>query len=119
MHAILDGRGAYGTIGWNVPHEFDSNDFEISESVLASYIKKEIPQPEHIIKVLKYIFSKINFAGKVCRLEDLRKVQAHIEDLFNEEISLANESPFDPDHSHYGIPTKEADYMYYINMQIP
>ncbi len=119
MHAILDGRRSYGTIGWNVPHEFDTNDFEISENLLSSFIKREIREPEHILRSLKYVFSKINFAGKVCRIEDLRKLNAHIEDLFNEDISLAAESPFDPEHSHYGIPNKESDFMYFINMSIP
>ena len=46
LHAILDGRRRYGTIGWNVAHEFDANDFEISENLLASYIKREIKEPK-------------------------------------------------------------------------
>lgn len=102
-----------------MPHEFDVNDFEISENLLASYVKRGIKDQIQVLKSLKYIFSKINFAGKVCRVEDLRKMQAHIEDLFNEEISLSTETPLDLDHSHYGMPAKDSDFMYFINMQIP
>jgi hypothetical protein len=46
-------------------------------------------------------------------------MQAHIEDLFNEEISLSTETQLDLSHSHYGIPNKESDFMYFINVQIP
>jgi len=74
LHAVLDGRGLYGTLGWNVAHEFDINDFQISDSLITSYIKRAVKDNSQIIRSLKYIFGKINFAGKVSRVEDLRKV---------------------------------------------
>ena len=45
LHAVLDGRSAFGTLGWNVFKEFDQTDFEISESMLAAAMKKEIKEP--------------------------------------------------------------------------
>jgi len=32
LHAILQGRKAYGTLGWNFPYKFDITDFEIGNS---------------------------------------------------------------------------------------
>ena len=34
LHAVLDGRGPYGTLGWNVPRDYDSNDFKVSNQML-------------------------------------------------------------------------------------
>ena len=30
FHSILEGRRAYGTLGWHVPYKFDYSDFEVS-----------------------------------------------------------------------------------------
>lgn len=60
--------------------EFDLQDFEISDSIVNSYIADQKPDQllnEHrILQVLKYIFSEITFAGKLNRQEDLRKLAA-------------------------------------------
>lgn len=41
LHAVLDGRRVFGPFGWHVAYEFDKNDFDISDSILQSYIKKD------------------------------------------------------------------------------
>lgn len=41
LHAVLDGRRAYGPLGWNLVYDFDKNDFDISESIVTSYIAEE------------------------------------------------------------------------------
>ena len=38
LHAVLDGRAHFGTLGWNVPREFDSNDFYISNRQLVNTV---------------------------------------------------------------------------------
>mmetsp|Transcript_42571 Transcript_42571/g.65291 ORF Transcript_42571/g.65291 Transcript_42571/m.65291 type:complete len:142 (-) Transcript_42571:1643-2068(-) len=32
MHSIMECRGKYGTLGWNVPYKFDMSDFEVSNA---------------------------------------------------------------------------------------
>jgi len=49
-------------------------------------MKRGLKDNKPVLASLKYLFSNINFAGKICRVEDERKLQAHIEDLFNEQI---------------------------------
>jgi hypothetical protein len=67
LHAILDGRRAYGTLGWNLRvFEFDQNDFDISDSIVNSYMVQR-HDDNKMLKVLKYIFGTINFAGKLNR----------------------------------------------------
>jgi len=41
LHAVLDGRKNYGSLGWNVYQGFDSSDFEISDLQLQSFMRME------------------------------------------------------------------------------
>jgi dynein heavy chain len=74
LHAVLDGRSQYGTLGWNKYNDFDSNDFDLSEQILNAIMKKEIKEPVERLLWLKYVFGKINFAGKIATFEDQRKL---------------------------------------------
>jgi hypothetical protein len=47
--------------------------------------------PIATVQVLKYLFKEINFGGKIARSEDMRKLNAHMDDLVNLEYSLARE----------------------------
>jgi hypothetical protein len=62
-----------------------------------------------ILKVLKYIFSQVTFAGKLTRQEDLRKLSAHVEDLFSESVALAYSLEINLDKSHLGFPKRDHD----------
>lgn len=108
LHGVLDGRRQYGPLGWHVVYEFDKNDFDISDSLLTSYLKKEMTYKYESLNAMKYIFSQINFAGKISRSEDQRRLQAHVDDLFNEDITFQLEVPFNMDQSHFGMPEKET-----------
>ena len=119
LHAILDGRRTYGPLGWHVVYEFDKNDFEISDSIVTSYMKKEYSLRLDSLQSMKYIFSNINFAGKISRVEDQRKLYAHVEDLFNEEIMFAYEVAMDLNNSHFGFLNKDADFLAYIKADFP
>lgn len=44
LHSVLDGRAAYGTLGWNVQREFDGNDFKISNQMLYNHMRKPIAE---------------------------------------------------------------------------
>lgn len=70
LHGVLDGRRFYGPFGWHILYEFDKNDFEISDSLLNIYLKKDLNLKLEYLQTMKYIFSNINFAGKISRSED-------------------------------------------------
>lgn len=115
LHSILDGRSQYGTVGWNKYKSFDRNDFDISAEMLGAITKKEIKDQSSKLQQLKYIFSKIFFAGKITNFEDERKLMAHVNDLFNQQLSFCNEAPADINKSHYGFPAPFADFMSWVN----
>jgi len=84
LHAVLDGRSQFGPLGWNIYGGFDASDFEIStEQIKANVMENlEMADRDAVLFVIKYLFTNINFAGKISRKEDQRKLIAHIEDLF-------------------------------------
>ena len=61
------------------------------------------------IMMLKYLYANVNFSGKISREEDLRKLNAVIEDLINEDIASANRLLPDLSRSHYGIPRHDEE----------
>jgi Dynein heavy chain AAA lid domain len=71
------------------------------------------------LEVLKYLFGSINFAGKISREEDSRKIRAHIDDLFNEHVSFAAETKANMDESHFGFPNRDSDILAYIRESLP
>mmetsp|Transcript_79491 Transcript_79491/g.110064 ORF Transcript_79491/g.110064 Transcript_79491/m.110064 type:complete len:85 (+) Transcript_79491:1721-1975(+) len=67
--------------------------------------------PCSILYILKYLYSNINYAGKVQRAEDQRKLLAVLEDLFTPEIYNCASTGQDLSRSHYGLPLEYEDYM--------
>jgi len=66
FHAILQGRKKYGTIGWNVPYQFDFSDFEVSSAQLSLLMKQQRnPSRKAILEMLRYFYAFINYAGKM------------------------------------------------------
>ena len=110
LHSVLDGRGEYGTLGWNIYSGFDSSDFEISAEQIKSLLPDDLKEKDLVLFVIKYLFANINYSGKISRKEDQRKLDAHIEDLFKPSIAYSEELPADPSSSHYGFPhIEESD----------
>jgi plasmid replication initiation protein len=71
------------------------------------------------LEVLKHVFTNINFNGKISRTEDYRKLKAHIDDLFNEQLSFQNSAESDLDHSHFGFPDKDDDILQVMMHTLP
>jgi hypothetical protein len=70
--------------------------------------------PIATVQVLKYLFREINFGGKIARSEDMRKLNAHMDDLVNLENSLAREVESDVSQSHFGIPQEHAEMSVFL-----
>ena len=119
LHGVLEGRRSYGSLGWSIAYAFDTNDFDTSNAVLDIYLKRDFEHKLESLKVMKYIFAQINFAGKISRTEDQRKLQAHVDDLFGEEITLAYETPANMGQSHFGFPPKDGDLLWVVNNEFP
>lgn len=100
----------YGTLGWQRPYSFAQSDFEISLLQLKDALKTEALRPTAAkglhgpLKVLKYFFTEINYAGRIHCAEDLAVLRAVMDDLINEELAFVVECPEDRTKSHHGLP---------------
>lgn len=65
LHAILDGRKKYGTLGFNLPYSFNQSDFDVSNEQLTTIMKAQSPDYASSLEVLKYFYAYINYAGKI------------------------------------------------------
>jgi len=70
LHAILEGRKKYGSLGWHVPYKFDRSDFDVSQAQLTQVMKNSSGDYAATLEMLKYYYAHINYAGKIQRVED-------------------------------------------------
>lgn len=71
------------------------------------------------VHMLKYLFSNVNFSGKISREEDLRKLNAVIEDLITTDLATCERSVPMPHRGHYGIPRYDEDHIEWIDKNLP
>ena len=119
LHSVLDGRKMFGPLGWNIYSGFDASDFQISNAQIVSYLGESVKDKATQIYMLKYLFANVNFSGKVSREEDLRKLNAVIEDLIAVDIASAPRSLPDPNKGHYGIPRYDEDFVEWVDKNLP
>ena len=105
FHSVLVGRKKYGSVGWNVPYQFDLSDFDISALQLYQLLKKSSTNDQTGLKMVRYMIGEINYAGKIQRNQDNKIMQAVMDDLFAEDLAASKvRLKPDLDRSHYGIP---------------
>ena len=69
--------------------------------------------------MLKYLYSNVNFSGKISREEDLRKLNAVIEDLITVDIASASRLLPDLNKGHYGFPRYDDELSEWVGKQLP
>ena len=120
LHSVLDGRKMFGPLGWNIYCGFDASDFQISNQQLVSYLGEgPVKDKNTQIYMLKYLYANVNFSGKISREEDLRKLNAVIEDLITVEIASATRMLPDLNKGHYGFPRFDDDLIEWVDKQLP
>lgn len=101
-----------------MPYKFDFSDFEVSNAQLTAVMKQSTDAAAGL-DMLKYHYANINYAGKIQRVEDQVTLNAILDDLFNEAVSFAPETPADLGSSHYGFPADTADFLAFCERSIP
>ena len=119
LHSVLDGRKMFGPLGWNIYSGFDASDFSISEQQLISYLGQSVQDKETQVRMLKYLYANVNFSGKISREEDLRKLNAVIEDLIVPEIAMCVRALPDMNKGHYGFPRYDDEFVEWVESQLP
>ena len=99
---------------------FDSSDFSISEAQIKDFLDKGIEDKGTMLNMIKYLFSNINFSGKISRVEDQRKLDAIIEDLIAPDLANCNTTVANPNRGHYGFPAlATSDMCEWVTKHLP
>lgn len=73
FHAIVQDRRKFGAIGWNIPYAFTFEDFDVCRRQLKIFLDEYDITP---FKVLNYLFSEINYGGRVTDDKDVRLIKS-------------------------------------------
>ncbi len=85
IHAIVHERKKFGTLGWNLPYEFNSSDFEVAVLQLQSVLN--INSERVPFNVLKYITGDVIYGGRVTDDYDRRCLLNILDNFFNEQVN--------------------------------
>jgi dynein heavy chain len=82
FHAVFVGRKKFGTLGYNVPYDFNESDFDISEGCLAYYLAAyEKTQWD----ALRYLIAEANYGGRETDEFDFSLVRCYVRNFFQED----------------------------------
>ena len=103
FHAIVQDRRKFGPLGWNILYDFAQSDISICTLQLRIFLNdyEQIP-----FKVLQYLFSEVNYGGRVTDDKD-RRLNNNILESFICKESLGNKVKLSPSGT-YIIPKYET-----------
>jgi hypothetical protein len=84
FHAVVLERLQFGSIGWNIPYEFNPSDFSISKKHLRAFLSEssEIPY-----EALNYVIGELNYGGRVTDYWDRRLLLSILAQYFTTRFS--------------------------------
>eukprot|EP00939_MAST-03C_sp_MAST-3C-sp1_P000013 g13.t1 len=118
FHASVQDRRKFGSLGWNIPYEFNDTDLEISKAQLEKFIDlyDEVPY-----RVLNTMISYINYGGRVTDYIDLRTIDVMLRNLYKEDV-MSDDYKFSSSGLYRSVEYDEksphSKYMAYID-QLP
>ena len=101
FHAIVLERLQFGSIGWNIPYEFNPSDFAISRKHLRTFLleyNEENTNSDLLIipfEALSYVIGELNYGGRVTDRWDRRLLLSLLRKFFSRN-STFNKVPSQP-----------------------
>ncbi|EDQ84603.1 uncharacterized protein MONBRDRAFT_39235 [Monosiga brevicollis MX1] len=124
FHAVVQERRKYGKIGWNVPYDFNENDFRVCLQIVQTYLSKAHANRDEKLPwgSLKYLVGEVMYGGRAIDSFDRRVLRTYMDEFMGDFIF----DTFQPFHFYqdssvdYTIPTggSRQAYLDYIE-QLP
>ncbi len=117
FHALIQERKKFGSLGWNVPYEWNASDLDASLRSLKSYLNE---QPTVSWDALRYTIGVIHYGGRVTDFLDLRCVESLLSKFFRPEI--VNDDSYmlqENSETYYAPPESELEKVRLYISQLP
>eukprot|EP00818_Percolomonas_sp_WS_P004801 CAMPEP_0117449454 /NCGR_PEP_ID=MMETSP0759-20121206/7954_1 /TAXON_ID=63605 /ORGANISM="Percolomonas cosmopolitus, Strain WS" /LENGTH=4456 /DNA_ID=CAMNT_0005241931 /DNA_START=311 /DNA_END=13681 /DNA_ORIENTATION=- len=107
FHAVIQERRKYGKIGWNVPYDFNRSDFDVSFSLLDTYLTKAYEYGDPVPwDSLKYLVGEAMYGGRVTDDFDRRILITYLNEYMGDFL-FDTFQPFyffEDEHRSYSLP---------------
>ena len=84
FHAVVQERGKYGKIGWNVKYDFNESDFRVSVIILKTYLNKVSKESKIPWTTLRYLIGETIYGGRVTDDYDRRVLMTYLEEYLGD-----------------------------------
>jgi hypothetical protein len=84
FHSVVLERLQFGSIGWNIPYEFNPSDFAISKKHLRAFLSETADVP---FEALGYVIGELNYGGRVTDPLDRRLLLSLLRRFFSAHVT--------------------------------
>lgn len=122
FHAVVQERRKYGKIGWNVPYDFNENDFWVCLEIIKTYLTKAIKNGDEKLPwgSLKYLIGEVMYGGRAIDSFDRRILRTYMDEFMGDFIfdTFQPFHFFQNDDVDYAIPSGSDRHAFldYINV---
>ncbi|TPX54389.1 hypothetical protein PhCBS80983_g05954 [Powellomyces hirtus] len=118
FHAVVQERGKYGKIGWNVKYDFNESDFRVSMAILRTYFNKTAGAGKIPWTTLRYLIGETIYGGRVTDDYDRRVLMTYLDEYLGDFLFDSFQPFFFHANSQvqYKVPRHGSrdDYLTYI-----
>ncbi|CAF0723345.1 unnamed protein product [Didymodactylos carnosus] len=114
LHTIVQERRKFGPLGWNIPYEFNTSDFNATVQFIQNHLDEIEVGKQLQWKTIHYMISEVQYGGRVTDDFDKRLLKTYVKCWFRDEMFESNFHFEDP---KYRIPKMATmqDVFDYIN----